>query len=428
MGEQATTFKRIERIIELSAGLIVVSGLIIINLPIIPTPNKTVVCIAAVSVAVFVFVWHKLKISISLMNKNFVESIVYLATIAIIVHVTGGARSYFNFLYLLPNLSVSTTSTRWYTVTAWFITSVFIFGEALLFPQPSISIISGFVSPPLSLAVLNVWAVGLVTTYGRFLAREVETAQIAATEATLEKEKAINKLKDEFLFIISHELRGPITAIRGYLELFLSGEIVKKEGEAKNLASAAFRQSDRLNELIFELLDLSRLEVGKLKLSPENFDINKYLDELLNKEKERAKEKKIEFTFKPTSSALSVRADKERVRETILILIDNAIKYTGEFGKIWVWTQSTDKKAYISVADSGVGISEEDLSHLFDRFYRSVSTHSVGSTEEKKEKSIGLGLFLAKSLIEKMNGEIFVESKLGKGSKFTFTVPLSASS
>jgi signal transduction histidine kinase len=429
MNEQAEAFKRIEKLIEVSAVVIVISGLLIINLPIIPTPDKGVVYAAAVSVAAFAFIWHKLKISISPMNKNFIESIVYLVTIAVIVHVTGGARSYFNFLYLLPNLSVSTTSTRWHTATFWFITSVFVFGEALLFPQPPIRVTASFVSPPLSLAILNVWAVGLVSMYGRFLAKEVETAQIAATEANLGKEKAVNKLKDEFLFIISHELRGPITAIRGYLELFLSGEVIKKTSEIKNLASAAFRQSDRLNDLINELLDLSRLEVGKLKLSNEKFEINPHLDQIIKKEEDRAKEKKIELIFRPAREELLVYADRERVREIILNLINNAIKYTGEFGKVWVWVESKDNMAAISVADTGVGIPSEELPRLFVRFGRSASQKpGTNKPEIKKEKSIGLGLFLAKNLVQKMGGEIFVESQLGKGSKFTFTLPLSTDS
>jgi len=422
------TFKRIERLIEVSTGLVIISGLVIINLPIIPTPDKTLVYATAVFVAVFAFSWHKLKIPIAAVNKNFIESVVYLATIAVIVHATGGSRSYFTFLYLLPNLSVSTTSTRWHTLASWLIATVFIFGEALLFQQPSFRPIAGFDVPALSLAVLNSWAVGLVTVYGRYLSKEVETAQTTATEATVEKEKTINKLKDEFLFIISHELRGPITAIRGYLELFIGTEAAKIGDEAKNLALAAFAQSERLNDLIFELLDLSRLEVGKLKLANENFDINTNLQQVLKREIQRAKEKRINLTIKPTEDILLVYADRERVREVVLILVDNAIKYTGGFGNIWVWGERKEKRAHISVSDTGVGIRTEDLTHLFDRLYQHTSFEVLKKTEQKKEKSIGLGLFLAKSLVEKMGGEISVESQMGKGSKFTFTLPLSKDS
>jgi signal transduction histidine kinase len=424
MAVQTKTFKNIERVIELSIGILLISGLVIINLPIVPSPNKMVIYVTALLVTLFAFSWHRIKLPISALNKSFLESLVYLTSIAVIVHTTGGSRSYFNFLYLLPNLNVSTSSTKWRTFASWLVASIFIFGEALLFEQPEIRLVSSLSIPPQSLAILNSWAVGLVTVYGRYLQKETETAQTAATAATVEKEKSVNKLKDEFLFIIAHELRGPITAIRGYLELFLNSEATKIGGEVKSLASSASRQSERLNDLIFGLLDLSRLEVGKLKLQNEDFDINEYLYQLVQKDLQLAKEKKINLGFRPGKQKILVLADKERVREVAQNLIDNAIKYTGEFGKIWVWVEERDKEAFISIADTGVGIPSEELPYLFDRFYQPGNVKNLDSAREKKEKSIGLGLFLAKNLVEKMNGQIFVESKLGKGSKFTFTLPL----
>jgi len=426
MDEQTKTFKRIERLIEVTSGILIISGLLIINLPIIPEPNKTVIYLASFFVFVFGFIWHKLKLPLSPLNKNFLESVVYIATIAVIVHVTGGVRSYFNFLYFLPNLNISIISTRRHTFIFWFMTAFFIFAETLIFPQPNINPVGGFPTPPLSLAVLNSWAVGLVAMYGNYLAKGVETAQIAATQAVVEKEKTVNSLKDEFLFIIAHELRGPITAIRGYLELFLNSKSSKSNNELTNLGLRAFRQSERLNDLIGELLDLSRLEVGKLKLSIESFDINTHLKEVLTSEIEQAKEKKIEYLFKPTEDILLVKADKERVREVTLIFSDNAIKYTGEFGKIWVWIERKNNKVFISIADSGVGIPADEIPYVFTRFHKIPSDDGIAEpTVEKKEKSIGLGLFLAKSLITRMGGEVFVESQVGKGSKFTFTLPAS---
>src|SRR4030067_1341140 len=249
METQEATFKKVERIIEISAGILVISGLLIINLPILPTPDKTVIYVTAFSVIIFAFSWHRIKLPLSALNKNFIESAVYLVAIALIALATGGSRTFFNFLYLLPNLNISTSSTRWRTFSSWLIASLFIFGEALFFPQPTLRPVEGLDIPPYSLAILNSWAVGLVTVYGRYLSREVETAQTAATGTTVEKEKSVNKLKDEFLFIIAHELRGPITAIRGYLELFLTGPATKIGGQVNDLATSAFRQSDRLDNL-----------------------------------------------------------------------------------------------------------------------------------------------------------------------------------
>ena len=424
MGEREISFKRIQKIIEISSGLLIVSGLLIINLPLVPTPDKTTVYLASIFVFVFIFLWHKLSLSINLMNKNFIESVVLLAVIFVIVHATGGTSSYFNFLYLLPNLSVATSSSRWYTFGSWLATAGFIFGEALLFPSAQVKPVGSFSPPDISLAVLNVWAVGLVAVYGRYLAKEVETTQVVATEATVEKEKEINTLKDEFLFIISHELRGPITAIRGYLELFLTTDSTKTGNEVKRLTLSAMSQGELLNDLIAQLLDLSRLEVGKLKLANENFEINEYLAQLLKNEQEAARGKGIELMFKETTQKVSVYADKERAREVVHNLVDNAIKYTRESGKVWVWVEARGGSAYISVADTGVGIVPQDLPGLFDRFHQPTENPKGEPNGTKKEKSVGLGLFLAKNLVEKMNGKIFAESRLGKGTKFTFSLPL----
>ncbi|MEX0621899.1 MAG: HAMP domain-containing sensor histidine kinase [Candidatus Woykebacteria bacterium] len=422
MNQSNTLYRQIERTIEISIGLLLVSGLIIINLPIIPTPNKPVIYVTAAFVTLFAFLWHRIKIPLSIVNKNFIEAAIYVVVIALVVHATGGTRSYFNFLYLLPILNISTSSKFWRTSIFWLLATGFIFSEALLFEQPLFRPFPGFDIPQLSLAALNSWAVGLIAVYGHYISSETETAQTAATEATVGKEKAVNKLKDEFLFIVAHELRGPITAIRGYLELFIEETASKMGGDIKKLAANAFLQSERLNDLIFELLDVSRLEVGKLKLSTENFDINIFLQDIINQEKEIAATKKIDLSFEPAEKEVMVYADKERVKEIIRNLIDNAIKYTGELGKVWVGVDTKGHEVYVAVADTGVGIAVEEIPNLFDRFHQSVGGEKKGEVEI--EKSAGLGLFLAKNLVYKMGGKIFVKSQLGKGSKFTFTLPL----
>jgi len=425
MKEQANKDKTIERMVEITIFFVIISSLLILQLPINPAPEKNIIYITVVLVAVFTFLWHKIKLPFSSEDKHLIETIINLVAISIIIHFSGGIRSYFIFLYLLPNIKTSTLPSFWYAITAWFITTVLIFSEVLLFPQPEIrSTPLPFVSSTYVLAILTSWAVVAVIAYGRFLAREINTAEGETARVNLEKEKSVNKLKDEFLFIIAHELRGPITAIRGYVELFLTGEAKKMGRTVLNLANGALRQSEKLNELIFELLDLSRLEVGKLKMQNENIDIDKFVQELIAKDIDLAKEKKIELTFKPENRGVEIFADRERVREVVQNLLDNALKFTPITGKIWVWTETKGKKTYISFADSGSGISREDLPYIFDRFHQGSSTASADTVGVRKEKSAGLGLFLAKSLVEKMGGEIFVESTLSKGSKFTFTLPV----
>jgi len=413
MKEQIIKFKRLEKLSEIIISVVVVGMFLIIQLPLTPQPDRSIIYITAISLGLFIFIWHKLKLPISPMNKNFVESFVGIIGVAFIVHVTGGVTSYFNFLYLLPNLGTSTSSTRWHAISLLLITVLFIFVEALFFPQ----------ALALNFAILNSWAVGLVTVYGRSLANEVETAKGTATEASIDKEKAINTLKDEFVFVISHEIRGPITAIRGYLELFLNDKGLPQA--VVNLASLAFKQSEKLNNLIAQLLDLSRLEAGKFKLSNEKIDLNEFLKDVLEVVKIDAQERKIKFNFNPPKEQIVVFADKERMKEVVLNLTENAFKYTGDFGQLWIWTEVKEDKAYVYIMDSGVGISKEELPYVFSHFYRPTLGSKDQSTLEKS-KSVGLGLYLAKQLVNKMGGEIFVESKLGKGSKFTFNLPLAA--
>jgi signal transduction histidine kinase len=422
MEELEVRFGRLWKYAEIIVAGIVVFGLLIIQLPITPPPNKPVIYATAVFISLFTFGWHRLKLPISLTTQNFLESVVDLIAIAVVVHVTGGVRSYFNFLYFLPCIDMAVVSTKRQTFAFWLLTSALIFAEAGVSGLVQVHTFAQITASSYSLAILNSWAVGLVTVYSRLSAGEAAIAQGAATAAVVDKEKAINKLKDEFLFIISHELRGPITAIRGYLELLITGGAGAVEPSIKALAARAFRQGEHLNNLIGELLDISRLETGKLQLTKENFELNEFLASVLKEVEPDIKEKKIQLTFNPKKDKLTVSADKDRVREVTLHLLENAINFTSEFGKIWLWLESKDGKVYVSVADTGVGIPQEELPHLFERFHER-SGEALGQGE-----GTDLGLFLAKELVEKMGGEISVESQVGKGSKFTFSLPLAKAS
>ena len=410
MEEDILKFKRSEKLGEIIIAVFVIALFIIIQLPITPTPNKPVIYISAVLYALFTFAWHKIKIPLSPVNKNFVESVIGVVTISIIVRATGGLSSYLNFLYLLPNLSVATTSTKWHAIGVWIATVFCISVEAFLFPAVQAT----------NLALINIWSIGLVSFYGRVLSQEVGSAQEAATTATIEKEKSINKLKDEFVFLISHELRGPITAIRGYIELFLNSSGNMPDA-ARELAKLAFKQSDRLNNLIIQLLDLSRLETEKFKLTNEKFDLNPFLKEIVDAAQIESQEKRIKMEAKIGKTPTVVFADKERVKEVILNLIDYAIKNTGEFGKIWVWNEAIEGFARVLVSDTGSGMTPGEQGQVFTRFF-GAQGYPANPT---KDKNLGLGLYLCKQLVEKMGGQINVQSQLGKGTTFSFTVPLS---
>ena len=411
MEDDILKFKRSEKLGEIIIAVFVIALFVIIQLPITPIPNKPIIYVSAVLYVLFAFIWHKIKIPLSPVNKNFVESVIGIVTISIVVRATGGSSSHFNFLYLLPNLSVSTTSTKWHAIGVWVVTVFCVSVEAFLFPTVQ----------AINFALINIWSIGLVSFYGRSLSQEAGSAQGAATTATIEKEKSINKLKDEFVFLISHELRGPITAIRGYIELFLNST-GKMPDAARDLAKLAFKQSDRLNNLIIQLLDLSRLETEKFKLTNEKFDLNPFLKEIIDSAQIESQEKRIKMESKIGKTPTIVFADKERVKEVIFNLIDYSIKSTGEFGKIWVWDEVKEGFAHVSVSDTGSGMTPEELGQVFTRFYGTQGP--MTNSNPIKDRSVGLGLYLCKQLVEKMSGQISVQSQLGKGTIFSFTVPL----
>jgi signal transduction histidine kinase len=414
MEKQSTIFSRIERLEEILVGMLFIAGITVLLLPIDLKVNKILFVFALMVVVIFVVGWHRLKLPISYENKKFIEFLVDLLIVAAIVHISGGIGSTFTFLYILPVFPGAVIISRSRAITIWFASGVAIFTELFLL-TPSLNNI--FLTNTFATALLVFFGVSLVFAHGLFLSREIQVAQVAVTSATVEKEKAINKLKDEFLFLIAHELRGPITAIRGYIELFItSGK--EQNPKAKSLAEAAFRQSGNLNNLIGELLDVSRLETGKLKLSNEVFELNGFFKEMLKEAQAEAVGRKISFTYQPSPLNIFVETDKERLREVTLLLVENSLNFTNEFGQVKVVVNAKDGKAYISVIDNGVGISQQEMPYIFERFY------SSDGSKIQKQGGSGLGLFLVKRLVEKMGGEVSVESQVGKGSRFTFTLSI----
>ncbi|OGY22941.1 MAG: hypothetical protein A2172_03340 [Candidatus Woykebacteria bacterium RBG_13_40_15] len=414
MEKRRIIFSRLERLEEILVGLFFITGIAVALSPLDLQLNKGLFIASLIFVLAFVFLWHKLKIPIPYERKKTAELLVYLLIITLVVHNSGGVSSYFSFLYILPAFSAAVTINRLQSIAIWVLCCMCIFGELILFPPTSTNV---FITSDFASSLLTYFGVSLVFAHGLFLSREIKVAQVAATSATVEKEKAVNKLKDEFLFVIAHELRGPITAIRGYIELFLtSGK--ELNAKAKEFADAAFRQSSKLNNLIGELLDVSRLETGKLRLSNEVFELNGFLKEVLKEVEAEAKEKNISFNFIPSPLNIFVETDKERIREVVLILVENSLNFTAPFGQVKVAVGAKEGKAYVSVADNGVGIAKQELSYIFERFY------SSDGSKIQKAGGAGLGLFLAKSLVDKMSGEISVESQVGRGSRFTFTLPI----
>ncbi|MFQ6050724.1 MAG: MEDS domain-containing protein [Candidatus Hydrothermarchaeota archaeon] len=242
------------------------------------------------------------------------------------------------------------------------------------------------------------------------LKESYEKLQVAYDEL-----KELDRIKSDFINIASHELRSPLSAIMGYLTLMeTKTELDEKQ---KHYLDIIFRNASLLNELIYKILELSLIESGKIELFKRKSSILKITKEIIEDLEIKAKEKEQEITLEFSEKVPMIKIDRERIKEVLTNLISNAIKFTPEGGKIKVNIENRKEDVLVSVSDNGPGISEEDQKRIFDRFYK------VESSLTRSVEGTGLGLSIAKGLVELHGGKIWVESELGKGSTFYFTIP-----
>ncbi len=228
--------------------------------------------------------------------------------------------------------------------------------------------------------------------------------------------KQLEKIRQDFVANVSHELRTPLTTIKGYAETLLDGAL--KEDQAFQFVQVIKRHTDRLTKIVEDLLMLSRIETKEFQLKMEAISLRDFIDDIVDFVKEPAERKKISLSRNEISSSLGARADRTYLEQVLINLLDNAIKYTPEGGKVIVSAIEKDsKEIQLSVEDNGIGIPKEDLSRIFERFYR------VDKGRSKEMGGTGLGLSIVKHLVQAHGGRVWVESQPGKGSTFYFTLP-----
>jgi signal transduction histidine kinase len=226
-----------------------------------------------------------------------------------------------------------------------------------------------------------------------------------------------NQHKSEFLANMSHELRTPLNAVIGFSEVLqqgMVGELNDKQGEYVNYIHTS---GSHLLSLINDILDLSKVEAGRMELELTSFNVPLAIDNALTLVKERAARHglSLECTFDPMVA--EIHADERKFKQVMLNLLSNAVKFTPEGGRITVAARALDDAVEVSVTDTGIGIAPEDCEAVFEEF-RQVGTHAEG-----KAQGTGLGLALTKRFVELHGGKIWLASTLGKGSTFAFTLP-----
>jgi len=245
---------------------------------------------------------------------------------------------------------------------------------------------------------------------------------VVAVLHDITREKEISQMKNDFVSHVSHELKTPLASITAYSEMLLDGE-ADDEQTRKEFYSVIQSQAERLNRLIEDILNTARIESGLIKIEKRPVSLTILIEEQLQMIKSYAEEKNIELIGQKPIVFDQVYVDKDMISQVIVNLLSNAVKYTPSGGSIKIETEVDEitSVARVRVIDTGVGIPEDEIEHVFDKFYR------VGANKGQA-KGTGLGLNLVKQIIEKVhNGRVFVSSKPGEGSTFGFELPLATS-
>ena len=224
------------------------------------------------------------------------------------------------------------------------------------------------------------------------------------------------KRRREFISNISHDLRSPLTSMRGFLQAILDGTIPHEKQE--HYLKVVLDESERLAKMANDILDINKLDVSTNGLNLTSFNLNELIVKTMYNFEDRAIQNKIKTSCEFCNKNIIVKADADKIQRVIYNLVDNALKFTHKYGYIKITTEIKDKKVYVSVKDNGKGISQEEQKRVFDRLYKGDKSRG------KDKKGSGLGLTIVKEFIKAHNEEIMLNSEIGKGCTFTFTLPL----
>lgn len=245
-------------------------------------------------------------------------------------------------------------------------------------------------------------------------AEDEEAQGVLAMVRDLTRLRHLENMRTEFVANVSHEMRTPLTSIKGFIETLLDGGLENMEA-TKRFLTIIYQETDRLNRLISDLLDLSRLESGETELKRARVFLAPLVEEVRQTLQNRLAEKELSFSVELGPTA--VWADEDRIREVLVNLLDNAVKYTPAGGSIKVSeAEHSDMHEFI-ICDTGIGIPRESMPRLFERFYR------VDKARSREMGGTGLGLSIVKHIIDRHEGKVWVESEPGKGSCIHFMLP-----
>ncbi len=271
----------------------------------------------------------------------------------------------------------------------------------------------------LSIAILNAKAYEEISQFNVTLQERVNSATSRLRVAN-QNLKALDNAKDEFISMVSHQLRTPLTTIKGYLSMMLEGDTGEISGEQKEFLGFAYEGAERMVSLISDLLNVSRLSAGRFVIEKKPTDLANVVADEARQLRRHAEAKSLKLVFtQPKTKLPLVDLDESKTRQVIMNFIDNAIYYTKK-GGVYINLTADKTTARLTVRDTGIGVPEEAKPKLFSKFYR------ADNAQQARPDGTGLGLFLAKQVVEDQGGSIIFESKQDQGSTFGFSIPIHA--
>jgi len=409
--DEKAKYIRFERLSELFTYIAAIAGVFLSVLPYQFPFERTGLYIFIFILLIFLFIWFRvIPKKYSGKTKNLFFYALSILFVGVVVYFTRGVLSPVNFLFYLTCLAVAASMGIKETVAYTSLSTFVIFSLAIIRPE-GLTIIQS-----LSLATLHTWGLVSTVVFGWLVFREEKRFREAGQQTRIDRIKKINKIKDEFLFIISSKLANPVITLREYMTMVLSGKFGSLSPAYKDMLVKTEENSRRLELLVEDMLDLSKIETGSLRLSIEKVNIGDVIGSTLSDFSLKASEKKISLIYDKPKENLFVKADSARLHEVVANLVDNSIKYSPVGSRITIRFLEKGNFIQVVVEDNGYGISEKAQKKIFEKFYRS-------EDQGERIKGSGLGLFITKQLIDRQGGSIWFDSKLGVGTKFSFKLP-----
>jgi len=276
----------------------------------------------------------------------------------------------------------------------------------------------GTIADELMIAIQNALSIQEVKALNETLQQRIDSAtrELRASNAQLQR---LDKAKDEFVSMASHQLRTPLTSVKGYISMVIEGDAGKITETQKHLLDEAFNSSERMVHLINDFLNVSRLQTGKFMIDKRPIDLAKVVEQELDSLSTNASSRNLTFVYKSPIGFPMLDLDEGKMRQVIMNFADNSLYYSTEHTHILVRLSIEGDEVIFTVKDTGIGVPQNEQAQLFSKFYR------ASNARKQRPDGTGVGLFLAKKVIDAHGGKVIFESAEGKGSTFGFRLPLS---